>query len=369
MTWTVVAVCACAGIASAQPAGGDGSGSGSGGEIQMDNSGSGSGSGTGTGAADDQPAAPVKDPKVAKKWVAAATTLVQKGDYFTRAKKDTDAKEQYENAVTAYEKAIDAGDDNGVYLQLALVEDKLDAEAAAYNHLKLVVDPKSNVKPDVVKKAQAKLDELSAKIGLVTLTVTPAGTAVMMGGKQIAEAPLTAPLVLDPGTYTLSFTAVGFQPKDAEIKVEAGSEAERKIALDPVKLPTRAAEPDETVEKPAVAAAPNRLPMLIGAGATGALVVTATITGIDAILKHHTFTNPSTSTSNRLDAQSNGRTLEHVTDICLGGALVAAGFTAYWYLYRYMPAVTAQEQQNHAKLDVVPWVQSGAGGIVAAGSF
>src|SRR5439155_10621650 len=157
-------------------------------------------------------------------------------DYFVRAKRDGDAKAQYENAVTAYEKAIEAGDDNSLYFAMALVEDKLGATASAYKHLKTAIDPKSGVKPDVIKKAQAKLDELSAKVGTLMLAITPDGTQVMLAGKTLAESPLSEPLVLDPGTYTLSFVAVGYQPKDAEIKIEPGSESERKIVLEPVKV-------------------------------------------------------------------------------------------------------------------------------------
>ena len=39
-----------------------------------------------------------------------------------------------------------------------------------------------------------------------------------------------------PGTYTFSFAADGFQPKDLEITVEAGQESERSVELDPIKI-------------------------------------------------------------------------------------------------------------------------------------
>jgi hypothetical protein len=115
------------------------------GSAQAPGSGSGSASATPTetGSAaqtqPDQPAAPVKDPKVARKWLAAARTLAQKGDYYTARSKPDDAKAQFENAATAYEKAIEAGDDLGVNYAYAVVLDKLGRFADAYKKLKLVV--------------------------------------------------------------------------------------------------------------------------------------------------------------------------------------------------------------------------------------
>src|SRR5689334_14980602 len=71
-----------------------------------------------------QPAAPVKDPKVAKKWLDAAKQLVQKGDAATRQKKPDDAKTFYDNAATAYEKAIEASDDVNLHFDLAVLHEK-----------------------------------------------------------------------------------------------------------------------------------------------------------------------------------------------------------------------------------------------------
>jgi hypothetical protein len=398
-TIVMCVVVASSGFAHAQ---GSGSGSGSGSsagssdeiEIEPDMPAKGSGSGSGSagavtptpppaptppptaGAAATTPsstggdaAAPVKDPKVAKKWLTAAQTLVQKGDYFTRAKKPDDAKEQYTNAVTAYQKAIEAGDDVSVYLALALVEDKLGQLANAYQHCKLVVDPKANAKPDVVKKAQAELDQLTTKVGVIKLTIKPEGTLVTMGGNPVGEAPLLAPLVLDPGTYTLSFAAVGYQPKDVELKVDAGAEQEKNVALDPVPVVVKQVDTDQPgSEQPTTTARSGPLlwPAIAGAGATGALLIAMTATGIEAIDQHKLFVSPKTSAANRVGIQQDGRDYARWSDACLVGSVLTAGFTAYWYVYQYLPKKNVSAKE-HAKLDVTPWVERNAGGLVTTG--
>jgi lysozyme family protein len=320
-------------------------------------------------------AAPAKDPKAAKKWLAAAQQLVQKASYLAKNRPE-EAKAQLENAVTAYQKALEAGEDPNVYLDLANVEDKLGKLDDAVKHLQRVVAAKAGVRPDVLKKATGKLDELSAKIGLVTLTVTPAGSSITLGGAELGTSPLPEPLVLMPGTYTLSFQADGFQPKEAEIKVEPGSEAERTIELEPVKVIV------EPVKPPAIDAAPqpvdqprgpSKLPLYVGAGVTGASVLSVGLFGILAVGQHATFTAGSTSKVDRADARTNGQRFALIADLSLGTAVVAAGFTAYWYFYKYKRSPKKSEERHppqvETKLDVVPWVQSQSGGVTIAGWF
>jgi hypothetical protein len=102
-------------------------------------------------------------------------------------------------------------------------------------------------------------------------------------------------------------------------------------------------------------------PLYAGAGVTAGLVVTSVVTGIVAISKHHTFTGADTSSADRASAQSSGRTAAHITDLCLGGAVVAAGATAYYYyIYIYKPEhepKTTPAKPVASKLDLVPWVQ------------
>ncbi|HEX5063069.1 MAG TPA: PEGA domain-containing protein [Kofleriaceae bacterium] len=319
----------------------------------------------------DQPPPIVKDPKVAKKWQQAGDQLMKKGDYLT-GKGKPDAKTMYENAVTAYQHAIEASDDASLNYQLALAEDKAGMTPDALKHLKVVLAAQG-IKPAITKNAQAKLDELSMKVGVVTLTIAPDGTQVSIEGKQVGEAPMTEPLVLMPGVHKVSLTAVGFQPKDVELKIEAGSESERKIALEPVPVVNK-----QQVEEPepipvAAPKGPDKRPLYIGGGIGAGFILVATVTGIVAITKHGTYTDDNATPAERADAQSSGKTFAHVTDFCIVGAVAAGAFTAYWYQYKYRPQARAlserQQPQTEAKVDVVPWVQPEAGGLSVAGRF
>lgn len=353
---------------------------------------------------EEQPTEPppvVKDAKVAKKWLQAAAQLVKKGDQLAKKNDEAGAKTQYENAVTAYGKAIEASEDAAALplnYDLAIAEDKAGLTIQALAHLEIVVAA-TDVKPAIMKKAQAKLDELSMKVGVVTLTIEPAGTQISIDGNLVGEAPMTTPLTLMPGTHTVSMTAVGYQPKDVELKIEAGSESERKITLDPVPIVVKK-EPvyEPPPEKPPVP--PSKLPLYIGGGATVALALGATVTGILAIREHSTFTSPDSTSPERKDAQVAGRNLSHAADICLGGAVVAGAFTAYWYMFKWKPAHRSFEDHGKQpatpagphdedaslgsprrartaersavlgpKVQVVPWVQPESGGLVVAGSF
>lgn len=359
-----------ASVAFAQPGGGGGSGDI---EMEPDNVGSGSaaGSAAGTGsAAAAEPTGPVKDPKLAKKLFAAAQGFERKADQLAKQNKPDDAKAQYAEAINAYGKAIEAGDDPSYTLALAMAEDKSGDPASAYKHVKALLATQPPLKPDLQKKAQAKLDELDGKVGKVTLTITPEGTQIMIAGKTVGEAPMTEPLVLTPGTYTVSFAAVGYEPKDAEIKPEAGSESERKIQLTPVKVvPRHPGELEPEPETPVVTK-PNFMPLYVGGGATAVLFLTSIVYDFKAKHQHDVFTAKATSTNDRLDARDNGKLFAHVADITLVGALGAAAFSGYWYWYKVRPAMAAQGGAEHEpKVGVAPWVQPDASGLTAFGSF
>lgn len=376
----VLASILIAGAAVAAPGDGAGSGNGSGaGDIDMDpDPGTGSGSGSAvapaaTGSGSDAAPAIVKDPKVARKWLNAAQQLVQKGDYFTSHKKPDDAKAQYDNAVTAYQHAIEAGDDVAVNYQLALVEDKLGALPEEYGYLQLVIAAQPPVKADILKKAQAKLDDVTNKVGVVTLTVVPEGTTISIADKQYGDSPLKQPIVLMPGTYTASFVLTGYQPKETELKVEAGAGVEKKIELEPVPIKVTPHIVESEPEPAPVAPKPSKLPLIVGASATVAFTAGAVIFGASAISQHNAYTDPTFTKKERSDAQSFGRTMAHLCDGAIVLSLASAAFTVYWYHWKYQKELDApppgEQPRIVPKVDMVPWVQPDGGGLAAVGSF
>lgn len=334
----------------AQPAG-DGGGS----DIEMEPE---------AGGSDSAAETPAKDPKLARKLYIAAQGFERKGDQLAKQGKADDAKAQYDQAVQAFGKAIEVGDDPSYALALASAQDKAGDPASAYKQVKALLALQPAPKADVLKKAQAKLDELDGKVGKVTLTVIPDGAQIMIGGKTVGESPMTEPLVLNPGNVTVSFAAVGYEPKDSELKPEAGSESERKIQLTPVKVPVKPREIDSQPE-PQVVSRPSMLPIYIGGGATAALLATSIVYDFKAKHQHDIFTGKTTSSNDRLDARDNGKLFAHVADATLAGTVVAAAFTGYWYWFKVRPAT----QETPPKVGVAPWVQPDASGLTAFGSF
>ena len=324
------------------------------------------------------------DPKAVKKWQLAGQQLVGKGDAHARARRADEAKASYEDAVTAFEEALEAGGEADTRALLADALDKLGKHDLAVKHYRIVVSAGAGVRPDVLKKATARLDELAMQVGLVTLKVRPEGALITLSGVEVGKAPLAEPFVLLPGTYTVGLQAEGFQPREVELNVEAGSESDRTIELEAVKLvveppPTPAPAPAGSPRR-----APSRLPLYIGGGAGGTLLGVATVTGLLALGRHGTYTAGDSTPDERADAKSGGQTLARVTDLALVGGLAAGGFTAYWYFVKYRPALQKGTERRPAasragrglrdaaqstKVDVIPWVQSGASGLTLVGAF
>jgi hypothetical protein len=379
----VLAATTLAGPAAAQPAGD---------EIEMDPE----PKDEGEPAPPPEATAPVKDPKLAKKWLVAGQQLLQKGDLATRGKRADDAKASYENAATAFSKSIEAGDDLNAYALLAETEEKLGKIELAVKHYRVVVKAQAGLRSDVLKKATARLAELATKIGVITLTVKPDGAAITFAGAELGKAPLAEPLILLPGTYTIALQADGYQPRVAEINVEAGSETERSLELEEVKI---IVQPPVYAPPPPPPPPPSRIPLYAGAGAAATLLGVSVVTGILAISRHGTYVSRDATAAERDDAKASGESLALVADLALVGALAAGGFTAYWYFIKYKPAQQKQTEQRPAaaslhaadpserapdprrlargwrdgaqwtKVDLIPWVQSGASGLTLVGAF
>ena len=327
----------------------------------------------GTGGTGGTATASAKDPKAARRWLAVGQTLMQRGAYFASRNRLDEARLQFENAATAYLKAIEAGDDASVYVELAAAEEKAGKLDAAVRHLRPLMRTDAALRPDVARRARARLDDLLTRVGLVTLRVVPSGTSITLGGSELGQSPLAEPLVLMPGTYTLAFQAAGYEPREAELRVEPGAESERAIELDPVKVvvePVRPSAPVEVLRVAPPPPRPSRLPLYAGGALAVAAIGGASTLGVLAIREHATYTRRTSTPLEREDARANGRLLAQLTDVAIVTAVAAAGFTTYWYFYRYKRRLdNSAGVSRQTKVDVVPWVQPQLGGMTVAGRF
>jgi hypothetical protein len=129
-----------------------------------------------------------------------------------------------------------------------------------------------------------------------------------------------------------------------------------------------------TTVTPAESAAPEYerpVPTLtyVGMGLTGAFAVGATVTGILALGKKSDFEEVNGSDAEKAEElRDQGQTLNLVTDIMIGGAILAAGATAVIYFTR--PEVEVTQGKSARRFDVAPVVlPSGGGGLWLHGSF
>jgi PEGA domain len=315
-----------------------------------------------------------KDPRAARTQLLAGQRLMQKGAYFAARKRPDQARAQFESAALAFQKALDASDEPEARFELAGADDKLGKLDEAVKQLRIVVAA-PGLRPEVAKQAAAKLLELSAKVGVVTLTVAPDGASITLGGIELGTAPLRAPLVLMPGTYTLAFVAEGFEPKDAEITVEPGTETTHAVELEAIKIVVEPVRPlvVATVVPEAPPPPRSKVPLVVGGGITVVAIAGATVAGVLALRRHDTFAGAMTSAIDRQDARDAGTRLARVSDVAIGTAVVAAGFTTGWYFFKYRQRPEKPEVRRspagNAKLDVVPWVQPQSGGVTIAGWF
>ena len=191
-----------------------------------------------------------------------------------------------------------------------------------------------------------------------------------LDGKELGKTPLPQSVFVAPGDYTFGFTADGYTPMEQKITVEAGSESERTFALDPI--PVVVEKPKPPPPPPPPPPAPDKLPLYIGAGATGAFTVTAMITGIMAVKRHNVFSRSDRVAMRREVNRSKGKTYALVTDLSIVAALASGGFTAYWYLKKYRPQLHPTEHPpggGGPKVVVTPMVSPSGGGVAVSGWF
>ena len=319
---------------------------------------------------------PPEDPKTkaeARKLIDGGDAFMKKGDYLEKHGKHDQAVDQYNRALAAYQKAYDLVANAQIYFAIAGAEQKLGRWLDAANHYKKMLAEATDMKPALKDAATAQLETVKQYLGQITLTIVPDGTSISIDGKEVGTSPLADALVLAPGEYTLGFTHDGYTPVEQKVKLEAGSESERTFTLS--RIPVVVEKPRPPPAPPPPPPTVDKLPLYVGAGATGAFALTALVTGIVAVKKHGTFTNPGTDQAAREAARTSGKHYALACDLTMVGALAAGGFTAYWYVKKYKPALAAEGDKEEAPAPepvsfwIAPTFDGDGGGVALGGSF
>jgi hypothetical protein len=330
-------------------------------------------------------AAPIRDPRAARQLADGAAKFVKKGDRLAKKKKLAEANAEFERAIAAYDKSFEFHPDARVLVAAAVLVARLGrALDAALRYRRALAETELPLDAATRSRAEAAVEELMLALGVVTLLVEPADATVVLDDQEIA---IADPLWLAPGQYALAIHADGYQSVEARLVVEAGGESERRFELQPVPVPVvvERPRPPPPPPPPALPPPPSRTGLYVGVGTTGLFAIGAVIAGVLAIGEHGTFTDPEASIEERDAARASGRTMALLTDAMLTGAVLAAGFTAYYYSTIYKPKAREYEQierqrgEAHDELAVrrrarpkwmvAPVVQRDGGGLVLAGWF
>src|SRR5690606_23728128 len=96
----------------------------------------------------------------------------------------------------------------------------------------------------VERDADKELGEVKAKIGHVTLEVTPRDASLTLDGKQLSPAMFGVPFPIDPGEHELIASHEGHTGFEKRVHVESGATISVPVALIPSVVPQPAPQPE-----------------------------------------------------------------------------------------------------------------------------
>jgi hypothetical protein len=312
--------------------------------------------------------------------------------------KDPDGP-RYEEAYREFRVAYAASPSFKILGNLGLCAMKLerDEEAiAAYE--KYLAEGKGQLDPATMQQVQTDLQTLKAGVAWITVSSTPPGAQIIdvrlpVRGDRITNAygPVSAPLKIGihQGTHEITARLAGYPdavwefdttgaralaPHVFEFKapVQAGP-----APMQPAPAPTPADEPHArpvmTLERPVPTS------VWIGAAVTGALAVGTVVTGLVATSKHSDFeaANDGRDPDAASSLKDSGQTMNLVADVMLGGTLVAAGVTTFFFVTRPSVEVEAASPASPAArrapapraLRLAPMVGTRGGGVALTGGL
>ena len=304
---------------------------------------------------------------------------------------DKKTKDAARKAYGEGEKAYTAGDFAGAYAGYAKANSLIPSAQAAYwaaksldqqakseeaikSYEALLADPGvSKLGEDKLSDAQTRLAMLkAAQLGEVTVSAAAPGARLSVDGVA-KPGPLPLSLKLSPGPHRLALTAEGYEAKDLDVQVQAGTKVEQNVELAHVAPPPPPPAPVAEVAPappppPPPAEKHSNVPAYVTLGIAAGGVAVGTIFGVQALQAKSDY-NGNPTTKHADDTERNAL----IADMAFGVA-ITLGVTGIVLL---TSSDDAAEAPKAAKLHlppkgtfrVLPYVGRESGGAAARLTF
>jgi hypothetical protein len=291
---------------------------------------------------------------------------------------------RYEEAYREFKAAYASSPSYKILGNLGLCAMKLERDDEAIQAYEKYLTQGKDLAPAEV--AQVRTDLATLKTGVVYVTVTsdPPGAKIVdsrlpIRGDRITNVygPITdsTKLGVRQGSHQMVAKLDGYPDVTWEFDTAAGDLPPHTFTFKKSDVPAPVApapvEAAKPVEPAQVASRPISTGVWVGAAATGVLAIGGVVTGILALGKHNDFqsdNNGAIPTQAQSDKNA-GQTLNVVNDVCVGGAIVAAGVTVVLYAMRPTVMEDAPPASASAGWRLTPLVSTSGGGLGLDGRF
>jgi hypothetical protein len=297
--------------------------------------------------------------------------------------KDPDGA-RYEEAYQAFKAAYAESPSWKILGNLGIAAMKLERDKEAIDAFEKYLK-EGGTELDESERAQFQRDLHTLRTGVVKVTIsTTPGNVLLVDEHLKSSGTITnryevkdgkVELGLRAGRHRITARVSGYEEGKWEVDLSPGSSVDHAFELKPEGSATPAGPgagqgPTGPVDSgPTPTTRPIPGAVWIGVAATGALLVGATVTGIIASGKRSDFNDKNDGSDPEAADQlrSDGQKMNLITDVLLGGAVVAGAVTTVLFLNR--PEVPAEKEALVRRVRVGAGVTKSGGGMWVTARF
>jgi hypothetical protein len=252
---------------------------------------------------------------------------------------------RYEEAYREFSAAYRASPSWKILGNLGIAAMKLERDGEAIDAFeKYLAGGASTLAPDERAQFERDLNTLKASVVRLTIEVNVPGATVIderlpVTGSAVRNTytPSNGKLEIGvkPGHHKIVARLSGYEEGVWELEAVSGVAQSHSFVLAPARTAAAGGQPGPMAPTTA-SDRPTPTGVYVGLVATGAFAVGAGVVGVMALGKNSEFddANDGTSPANAKDLSDSTKTLNLVTDVLIGAAVVSAGITTYLYLSR-----------------------------------